>query len=238
MPMKRSIVRRLGLSCFALLLSLVSSAGQSNNPPSGVAPPEAQLGSKITVRYIDVDQGAAALVELPLRRGPHRRRRLRHERRRSSDSLICKHFFARRSDLENRNAALYITHSHLDHNTSLPRIVETFQVGRYIETGRANGRVTTWINGRLARAPLIKHVAVTEASVEKAGSRGLSNAQVDPLACAGVNPRIRILSGAQVPEPGLAKTDLETENNHSMTIPIDYGASSFLWTGRYGEART
>lgn len=230
--MKRPIVRRSGLSCFALLLWLVPSAGQSNNPASGVGPPEAQLGSKITVHYIDVDQGAAALVELPAPCGAVLIDAGGYGTN-ADDHLIAylQAFFARRSDLENRLAAIYITHSHLDHNTSLPRIVETFQVGRYIETGRANGKVTTWMNGRLARAPLIKHVVVTEASVEKAGSRGLSNAQVDPLACAGVNPRIRILSGARVPEPGLTKTDLETENNHSMTIRIDYGGSSFLWTG-------
>src|SRR5215218_5107104 len=64
MRMQRPIVRRLWLSSFALLLTLVSSAAQSDNP-AGVGPAEAQLGSKITVHYIDVDQGAAALVELP-----------------------------------------------------------------------------------------------------------------------------------------------------------------------------
>jgi hypothetical protein len=84
---------------------------------------------------------------------------------------------------------------------------------------------------RLTQTPVIQHVVVTEASVEGAGRRGISNAQVDPLACTGVNPRIRILSGARVPVPGLTKSHLKTENNHSMTIRIDYGASSFLWTG-------
>ena len=34
-----------------------------------------------------------------------------------------------------------------------------------------------------------------------------------------------------MPVPGLTASDLKTENNHSMAIRIDYGASSFLWTG-------
>jgi competence protein ComEC len=72
---------------------------------------------------------------------------------------------------------------------------------------------------------------ITDAAVTHAGSRGLSNARVDPLACADVNPRIRILSGARVPVPGLTASNLKTENNHSMTISIEYGESKFLWTG-------
>src|SRR3954470_20974183 len=157
--------QRLGLSYFALLLSLVSSAAQS----TGVGPSDAQLGSKITVHYIDVDQGAAALVELPAPCGAVLIDAGGYGKN-ADDHLIAylQAFFARRPDLENRLAAVYITHSHLDHNTSLPRIVDTFQVGRYIETGRPNGEVTTWMNDRLARAPLIKHVVVTETSVEKA----------------------------------------------------------------------
>ena len=31
--------------------------------------------------------------------------------------------------------------------------------------------------------------------------------------------------------PGLTASKLKTENNHSLTIRVDYGASSFLWTG-------
>ena len=68
-------------------------------------------------------------------------------------------------------------------------------------------------------------------SVQPAGSRGLSNAKVDPLACADINPRIRLLSGARVPGNGLTAGFFKTENNHSITIRIEYGTSSFLWTG-------
>lgn len=231
--MTKSLGRASANVFAALLLTLVvpSSARSSGSEP-GLGPADAQVGSKITVHYIDVDQGAAALVELPEPCGailidagglgkP------------ADDHLVAylQAFFARRPDLQNRIAAVYITHSHLDHNTSLPRVIETFQVGRYVETGRVNGEVTTWMNQRLTRAPFIEHVVVTEAAVEKAGSRGLSNAKVDPLACSGVNPRIRILSGARTPVVGLTASDLKTENNHSLTIRIDYGRSSFLWTG-------
>ena len=191
-----------------------------------------QAGKQIKVHYIDVDQGAAALIELPapcgailIDAGGYGQPAEEH--------LIAylKAFFERRPDLGNRLAAIYITHNHLDHNTSLPRIVRTFGVGRYIETGRPNGRVTTWMDTRLTQVPRIEHLVVTDAMVAAAGTRGLSNPRVDPLNCAPVNPRIRILSGARVPGAGLTKTQLKTENNHSLTIRIDFGDSSFLWTG-------
>jgi beta-lactamase superfamily II metal-dependent hydrolase len=230
--MARPKVRRVWIACLALALSLAPSAVGAEGAPPGLGPPEAQIGSKITVHYIDVDQGAAALVELPAPCGavlidaggfgkP------------AADHLIAylQAFFARRPDLQKRIAAAYITHSHLDHNTSLPKIVQAFTVSRYIETGRSNGRVTDWMNKRLGQSPTIQHVVVTEASVEGAGSRGLSNAKVDPLACADINPRIRLLSGARVPGNGLTAGVLKTENNHSITIRIEYGTSSFLWTG-------
>ena len=219
----------LGLACVATALSLATPPALS---ASSLGPPEALVGNKITVHYIDVDQGAAALVELPAPCGAVLIDAGGYGT--AADSHLIGYleaFFARRPDLHRRLAAVYITHSHLDHNTSLPHVVQSFQVDRYVETGRPNGEVTTWMDHRLSQTPVIQHIVVTEASVEKAGPRGISNARVDPLACAGVNPRIRILSGARVPVPGLTKTDLETENNHSMTIRIDYGASSFLWTG-------
>jgi beta-lactamase superfamily II metal-dependent hydrolase len=225
------IIRFLGLSWLTLLLvALVPAAAQPSS--QGLGPASAQTGPVITVHYIDVDQGAAALVELPAPCGAILIDAGGYGKA-ADDHLIAylRGFFERRPDLQDRLAAVYITHSHLDHNTSLRRIVESFTVGRYIETGRANGQMTAWMNARLTRLPAIRHVVMTEAAVEAAGPRGISNARVDPLACAGVNPRIRILSGARVPVPGLPKSALETENNHSMTIRIDYGQSSFLWTG-------
>ncbi len=231
--MSSLIVRTLGLTCLALLLSPYSPAvAQPTSSPPGLGPPSVQSGPTIKVHYIDVDQGAAALVELPAPCGAVLIDAGGFGEA-ADDHLIAylQEFFARRPDLGNRLAAVYITHSHLDHNMSLRRIVETFQVGRYIETGRANGRMTTWMNARLGRAPLIEHVVITEAAVRASGGRGISNTRVDPLACARVNPRIRILSGARVPVPGLTASDLKNENNHSMTIRIDYGTSSFLWTG-------
>lgn len=232
-PISLFIVRALGLSCLALLLSpVVAAVAQPSSSHSGLGSSAAQTGPTINVHYIDVDQGAAALVELPAPCGAVLIDAGGYGNA-AGDHLISylQGFFARRPDLKNQLAAVYITHSHLDHNMSLRRVAETFHVRRYIETGRANGKITAWMNDRLARAPQIEHVVVTEASVQAAGPRGLSNARVDPLACADVNPRIRILSGARLPVPGLTASELKTENNHSMAIRIDYGISSFLWTG-------
>ncbi len=228
-----NIARALRRSFVGLVIFPFTAAFAQPSSSSLVFEPSvAQTGPIINVHYIDVDQGAAALVELPAPCGAILIDAGGYGTD-ASDHLISylQKFFNRRPELLNQLAAVYITHSHLDHNMSLRRVVETFQVRRYIETGRANGKVTTWMNTRLTKPPQIEHVVVTEAIVQAAGKRGLSNARVDPLACADVNPRIRILSGARAPGPGLTASDLKTENNHSMAIRIDYGLSSFLWTG-------
>ena len=150
----------------------------------------------------------------------------------AADHLIAylQAFFARRPDLQNRIAAVYITHSHLDHNTSLTKIVQAFTVSRYIETGRSNGRVTDWMNKRLGQSPTIQHVVVTEASVEG----GIARAQQ----CEGRPPCVRRHQPAHPAPIGSAGTrerpycgGPQAENNHSITIRIEYGTSSFLWTG-------
>jgi len=134
----------LGLACVATALSLATPPALS---ASSLGPPEALVGNKITVHYIDVDQGAAALVEWPAPCGAVLIDAGGYGT--AADSHLIGYleaFFARRPDLHRRLAAVYITHSHLDHNTSLPHVVQSFQVDRYVETGRPNGEVTTWMD--------------------------------------------------------------------------------------------
>src|SRR6185436_12305505 len=98
----------------------------------------AAAGARIAVHYINVDQGAAALVEFPCAaimidtggRGADAGAHLR-------DYLNA--FFARRTDLNQRLAAVFITHTHVDHNSNLRAVAETFGVGAYIHNGVLHG---------------------------------------------------------------------------------------------------
>jgi hypothetical protein len=64
---------------------------------------------------------------------------------------------------------------------------------------------------------------------------GLTNEVIDPVACDGIDPRIRILWGQVRDASGWWPDDFEDENNHSLAIRIDYGAASILFTGDLEE---
>lgn len=200
-------------------------------PFGGRAAAQPVPANQITVHYIDVDQGAAALVELPcgafmidaggLGARAHLVRYL--------DT-----FFARRTDLGSRFKAVFITHTHLDHNAYLLNILDRYFVDALIETGRINGEISKAVPARLTRKG-IKRIVVKEADVASAGTAGFTNRTVDPFdaeSCQGVDPVIRVLSGAQPISSGA----FSNENNHSLVIRVDFGEVSFLWTGDMEEA--
>jgi competence ComEA-like helix-hairpin-helix protein len=54
---------------------------------------------------------------------------------------------------------------------------------------------------------------------------------VDPVACSGTDPVIKILWGTSATNPGWSTKDFENENNHSLVLRIEYGASTLLITG-------
>lgn len=192
-------------------------------------------GDRIVVHYINVDQGGSALLEFPCGavlidaggRGTA-----------AGDHLLeyLEAFFDRRWDLHRRLDAIFITHPHLDHNAYLKRIVgepgaATFQIGAFIHNGRLNGRISNWMKIRLTAAPAIREQIVTDADIEEAGTAGVGGELIDPLSCDRVDPQIRVLSGAHPRMPGWSARENTNENNHSLVIRIDYGDSSFLFTG-------
>jgi competence ComEA-like helix-hairpin-helix protein len=65
---------------------------------------------------------------------------------------------------------------------------------------------------------------------------GLTNAVIDPVSCATVDPKISALWGSfAAAPPGWTATYFGNLNNHSVAIRIDFGRASFLVTGDLEE---
>jgi beta-lactamase superfamily II metal-dependent hydrolase len=151
-------------------------------------------------------------------------------------------FFARRTDLGGRLAAIFVTHTHIDHNASLDKIAAKYLVGGYIYNGvaRGSGRVNArWM---LAHArdtsPAVAFRAVSEGDVEAAGTAGLTDSVIDPIACPAIDPHIRVLAGGRELPDGTefrpsdwGDEDMDNGNNHSLVIRVDFGKTSFLFPG-------
>ncbi|HEY0012132.1 MAG TPA: MBL fold metallo-hydrolase [Allosphingosinicella sp.] len=204
--------------------SFIRRTDAAPNPP-----PPAAARDQISVHYIDVEQGNAALLETPCGaimidaggRGPA-----------AGAHLIdyLNRFFERRPDLQRTLAALFVTHTHIDHNSNLRRVAESFHVSRYIHNSLLNG------SGRVAANWIVDFAGrttprVTVAALADLPAQGVTNNTIDPLACPRVDPQIRVLSGGFTQNPGWPASEFENGNNHSLVIRVDYGESSFLFPG-------
>lgn len=186
----------------------------------------------MAVHYIDVDQGAAALLEFTCGavmidaggRGPAATQHL----------LAYLHgFFARRPDLHNRIATIFLTHTHIDHDSNLRAVVEAFDVRGFVDNGinHGSGRAAyKWMHERaVLPGSTIALEDLLEPAVLAAGSGGLSDNVIDPLDCPGVDPAFHVLSAGDEANPGWSSG--EFGNNRSLVIRVDFGQASFLFTG-------
>lgn len=212
--------------------SFVERRPDAAEPEQAFLPPPS---GKMTAHYINVDQGASALLEFScgailIDAGGRTAS--------DGDHLLAylNAFFARRPDLNRRLAAVFITHTHVDHNLTLRRVAEQFRVGGYIHngilvgSGRTNAR---WMSSYVTTAtPAIPSLSVTEDMVEAAGPDGLTNTMIDPVACTDTDPQIHVLSGSYAVNPGWPASAFAKNGNYqSLVIRVDYGRSSFLFTG-------
>lgn len=186
-------------------------------------------GDRLAVHYIDVEQGNSALLEFPcgailIDAGGRGEAAGRH--------LIeyLDAFFARRPDLHKRLAAVFVTHTHSDHNSNLRRVAERYGIGGYVHNGvmTGSGRVAAgWMAAHAAAAsPVIPAVAVADV-----GTSPVTGPVIDPLACPRVDPKIEVLSGGLTVNPGWTADAFKNGNNHSLVIRVDYGNASFLFPG-------
>jgi competence protein ComEC len=220
---------RLGTWAASLILFVASFA-----PASLLAQPPT-----MKAHFIDVGQGASALLEFScgailIDAGAQDEVHEEHLAEYLHD------FFQRRQDLNNTLACVFITHPHIDHTRALRRVAEVCRIARYIDDGLLVGsgrHEVKWIRREVAEGRMTTMIqAVTnEQIVALPQRRGLTNSTIDPLDCDDINPRIRILHGGHTTNPGWSASQFGNENNHSLVIRVDFGQSSFLFTGDLQE---
>ncbi len=225
--MKQKLKRLWALSAF-VAIGLVAPPALSQQRPA------------MTAHFIDVGQAHATLLEFPCgamlidagsQDDEHEARLL--------DYLGA--FFDRRPDLDRTLDSILITHNHLDHTRSLRRVIEAFTVERYIDNGFTTGSGRggpNWLRAEVGAGR--RHVIVRDipdADVEAApGTRGLTDGDIDPVACTVRDPAIRVLGGRFDENPGWPDGEFENQNNHSLVTRVDFGTASFLFMGDLEEA--
>lgn len=224
---KKSLVA-LAITLSPLAILAAPTIAGAVQPPAPAAPATA-AGDRIAVHYINVDQGNAALLEFPCGailidaggRGSA-----------ASSHLIdyLDAFFARRRDLD-RLAAVFVTHTHIDHNSNLRLIAQRYRIGGYIHNGRLVGSGRPNARWMIANAATLPSPIPVRAIADVSGTAGVGGSIVDPLACPRVDPRIRVLSGGLTANPGWTAAEFDNGNNHSLIVRVDYGAASFLFSG-------
>ncbi len=197
--------------------------------------PTASYGQTMTVHFIDVGQADATLLEFPcgailIDAGS--------QSKWYTGRLVSylRKFFERRDDLEGTLDVVFITHPHDDHNRALQRIMDEFQVDRYIDNGWTQGRgarPARWVRKQIEKGNLDTELTeITDDQITALNHRnGLTNGEIDPIRCEACDPRIRILSSRQLDNPGWPYGAFSNPNNHSIAIRVDFGNSSFLFTG-------
>jgi competence protein ComEC len=183
------------------------------------------------VYFINVDQANSALLEFPcaavlIDAGARDKAGIDHL------TSFLEAFFVRRADLDRHLAAVFITHTHVDHNRALKEVALRFHVDHYIHNGFLTGSGSTnakWMATYVqTQSPQIPSEAVEESSV---GPTGKTDANIDPVNCPRVDPDIRVLSGSYPDNPGWPDGEFDNQNNHSLVIKVTYGAARFLFTG-------
>jgi competence protein ComEC len=219
-----------------LLFALAACARTA--PPTATAGPAAERDeTTMRVHLIDVGQGAATLVELPcgalLVDTGGERNDLFHSEHALAEYL--ERFFARRTDLRRGIDLLVLTHPHLDHTRNAQLVAERYVVRGVVTDGRTKGsghRQQAWLED-WARS----HARYETAVAERIPSGGATSNVIDPLQCAEVDPRIRVLWGGVGEKPAAwSGKAYDNANNHSVLVRVDFGRASFLVSGDLEEA--
>jgi len=202
---------------------------------AGLSPSVCSAQPVMRAHYINVGQGAATLLEFPcgsvlIDTGAQDEQHV--------DYLghYLATFFRDRPHLNNTLSSLIITHPHVDHTRGIRRVSEVCRIAHYVDNGITSGSGrdgVRWIRDQVNSGMLMTQIReVSNDEITNLPHRhGLSDGAIDPVSCADCDPQIVILSGSQRQTPGWSSHEFDNGNNHSLVIRVDFGESSFLFTG-------
>lgn len=225
-PFQNLLPRLIGRSNIAFLMCIMAFAVHAD--------------AQMRIHLINVGQGSSMLVEFPcgailIDAGGESNSLFN-----STDALktYLDDFFTQRPDLNHTLQCVYLTHPHRDHTLGVPVLLQPPYIIKNVVTDgleRGSGKTGQVKLHELAQnnESTVGFVPVTTNLLT--GNAGLTNAVIDPVNCSGVDPVIKILWGTSVISPGWDSTTFNNENNHSLVIKIQYGASSIIITGDLEE---
>ena len=146
-------------------------------------------------------------------------------------------FFDRRTDLGRTLDLVVLTHPHLDHTRSVPTLLNNYTIRSVLDNGMhqgSGGSQQVKLQRFAKRTATVSYQAIEKTDIVLAD--GLTNNVIDPVACGGTDPEIRVLWGSLDEDPGWADGAFRNPNNHSVVVRVDFGESSFLFTGDLQEA--
>ncbi len=223
---------------------LATPPAPATPPPIVDGPPPVGMDPKktMTVHLLNVGQGAATLIELPCAAVLVDTGGELNESFDGPAALIAAldAFFARRTDLKRTIDLLVITHPHIDHVKGVPALLDSFAVKNIVDNGRPGDDIVREEMRRLRAYAQEGRVGYRNITVDQVGKQGLTDAVIDPAQCRPVDPKIRVLGGAETSDPGWGQDRFghayfDNENNHSVVLRVDFGKASILITGDLEE---
>lgn len=220
--MSRAAIGAAVLTAAALLCSHATFA---ELPAFGVPATD-----EMRAHYIDVGQGAAVLLEFScavalIDTGGEKNPEF------NSDLALKAYldaFFARRPDLDRTIRLLVLTHAHADHTGGVKMILNNYTVKFLVDNGRENRDQKLAHSKARGMFPKLKWQAVAERAI--LSPAGFTSDIIDPITCAGTDPRIRVLWGS-LNEDDWGATIAGNPNASSVVTRLDFGAASFLFPG-------
>lgn len=204
------------------------------------APPAGRITATMTAHFVDVGQGAAAILEFPCgvavidTGGEFGGGKGKIDGGRALVATL-ERFFAARPKLRRTIDLLVTSHPHKDHLAGLARMLDRqgrprFRVRNVVDNGQtgAKGSLKAQTDFRAAARRAGADYSAVELARQYTAT-GATNAVIDPFRCPQVDPVITAFWGGR--NARARGTDYRNPNDHSVAIRVDFGAASLLFLG-------